>query len=334
MAYSVPTPDRALPADPFPAPEHFGGLAFLQEHDPHSFVASMTLSALAFLLFAWRGYVSETTSAKPTKPLVAVEQIIRDEPTSPGLPPAASSPGATAYQEVLPEVRVSDGKIGPLDTTDDTGDVQVRPQGTPIAPGAAARVRGLHDQAARIKVEFDERVSLAGAFAVPDEYDSVVYVIDKSGSMSGHPVERVKAELVHALEQLADGKRFSVVFFDDTTWPLYAQRGGAAAGVQLQLLTADASSKKPVIRWINQMFGDGGTIPEPAVMLALSQDPAYVVLLSDGEFCPSYVRKITDMNQAKGARKAVITCVGLSEAVQTLRDIARNNQGVYYQATL
>ena len=63
-------------------------------------------------------------------------------------------------------------------------------------------------------------------------------------------------------------------------------------------------------------------------MMALGQDPEKIVLLSDGEFSPTYVRDITRANRGR----ASIDCFGFGETIRTLVDIANQNNGRYITA--
>jgi len=64
---------------------------------------------------------------------------------------------------------------------------------------------------------------------------------------------------------------------------------------------------------------------------AIQQKPERIVLLSDGEFDPISVFEIAQANQSN-MLPAKIDCVGLMEEVETLKEFARSNKGIYYQA--
>jgi len=182
---------------------------------------------------------------------------------------------------------------------------------------------------------------LTNLFEIPDEVETVVYVIDKSGSMdTADRLVRVNAELIAGIQALNPDQKFSVVFFDSHTWPMFSKGGivltpayrGSRSSGTTRLLPADDSNKQRAIDWINTLDAGGGTEPLGAMALAMKVTPDLIMFLSDGEFDTSYVRQITATNQRKRSKSARIDCIGLGETVQTLQSVARQNDGTYYQA--
>lgn len=153
----------------------------------------------------------------------------------------------------------------------------------------------------------------------------VVFVIDKSGSMSGGALERVKAALTEAIDALTDQQKFQVIFFESTAVFHPALQG---------LVLANQTNKSSYVNWISQMQASGGTEPVEAVNAGLSAHPERMVILSDGEFNPLYVDQITTFNLKNNTQKVTrIDCVGLAEQVESLKQIAQQNgPGIYYQA--
>lgn len=153
---------------------------------------------------------------------------------------------------------------------------------------------------------------------------STAYVIDVSGSMQSlDRLPRVIASMKRALELLKPNQTFLVVLFDDS-FHLHPIGGG--------LVPANEKNKRAICAWLDQGdVGGGGTNPLTAMMLAINERPERIVLLSDGEFDQSSVSVITQLNQSH-SKPAIIDCVGLIEQVETLKSIARQNRGVYYQA--
>lgn len=153
----------------------------------------------------------------------------------------------------------------------------------------------------------------------------VVFVIDKSGSMSGGALERVKAALTEAIDALTEQQKFQVIFFESTAVFHPALQG---------LVLANQTNKASYANWISQMQASGGTEPVEAVNAGLSAHPERMVILSDGEFNPLYVEKITQFNRKNNTVKVTrIDCVGLAEQVESLKQIAQQNgPGIYYQA--
>lgn len=153
---------------------------------------------------------------------------------------------------------------------------------------------------------------------------STIFVIDKSGSMAGGNLQRVVAALEEAIDRLQEKQSFQVVFFD--TQPYYNSEMSG-------LSPATAANKRIAIDWIHQVQAAGGTEPLEAMLAAIQLRPVRIVLLSDGEFDPSYAGEITKANHTGSETPIKIDCVGVAETVVSLQEIARDNgPGIYFQA--
>ncbi len=152
---------------------------------------------------------------------------------------------------------------------------------------------------------------------------STVYVIDVSGSMqTSDRLPRVLSTLKRAVDLLKPDQKFTVILFD---------QGFYTDPIGMGLLLANEKNKQAIYDWLDSAPGGGGTNPLPAMFMAIQQKPERIVLLSDGEFDPSSVFAITQANHSN-LKPAKIDCVGLMEEVETLKEIARLNKGIYYQA--
>lgn len=174
----------------------------------------------------------------------------------------------------------------------------------------------------------DDSASLTGddsPLNVAPEVKSIVFVIDKSGSMAGNRFERTKQSLVNSLSRLDMAQSFCVILFDDTSHPLNPING------DVRLSPATRNNFLKVKSQLDGVVADGGTQPLAALQVAISLRPERVILLSDGEFDPDLIKQITQLNH-RIRPNGRIDCVGLDEEVRTLRDIAKRNYGVYYQA--
>ncbi|MEM9368310.1 MAG: hypothetical protein AAGD07_20135 [Planctomycetota bacterium] len=172
--------------------------------------------------------------------------------------------------------------------------------------------------------------SLSGIFNVDPNVKTVVFVIDRSGSMSGNPLARVKAELIGAIQRLDQTQSFSVIFFESLAWPVFSQRGLSASGQgrKITMVPAVGADKVKAIDWLNTMPAGGGTNPLPAVMMALHVHPQQICLLSDGAFSELIVDQITRQN----AGQTSIRCIGFGEFNPTLQRLAGENNGHYTTA--
>jgi len=156
------------------------------------------------------------------------------------------------------------------------------------------------------------------------EADSIVFVIDKSSSMSGR-LERVLTALREAIEKLNSKQSFQLLFFDSVPYQHPKLPG---------LVKATKQNKAEIFAWTNSLVtASGGTDPLAAILRAIELKPDRIVVLSDGEFNPSYVEAIASANSGKPNDRIRIDCIGLDEVVESLRQIAKQNgPGIYYQA--
>ena len=157
---------------------------------------------------------------------------------------------------------------------------------------------------------------------LPPEFDSVIYVIDGSGSMAGGKFERVAAVLVDAVRQMQPNQKFMVLLFN--TLAIRAQGVGyrEATPENVSRLAAELRTAVPV----------GGTDPTDALLFAIQQKPQTIVMLSDGEFEPRIVDAVTHLNFSSGLNSQ-INCIAIGQDVQTLRRLATQNGPGNYMIT-
>lgn len=124
----------------------------------------------------------------------------------------------------------------------------------------------------------------------------IVFVLDKSGSMSGEKIEQAKEAARFFVNSLRKEDRFNLIWFSD----------GAEARFKA-IQPADAKNKKEAVSSITPINADGGTNIHEALLLALEQlksdRPSYVVFLTDGQ-----------------------ATVGITETTKILEDIKRSNK--------
>ena len=151
----------------------------------------------------------------------------------------------------------------------------------------------------------------------------VCYIVDKSSSMSGHKLIRVKQELAKSLQNLPKETHFYVLFFsnDDGQIPDWDHWSKA--------------SKTNISKFVNMLStitSGGGTIPKPAFehvfSTALIPNPDTIFFLTDGVFASGVVDEINEWN-AKRYAKILIHSIafGVGADVVTLERLAIDNGG-------
>ncbi len=105
----------------------------------------------------------------------------------------------------------------------------------------------------------------------------IIFVIDKSGSMSGLKIEQVKTAFSQIIGDLSEGDRFNVVFFDSTVEPHSSE-----------ILVVNDVNKNQAIETVNSVTADGGTNINEALTTSLimfynnSENVPIMVFLTDG----------------------------------------------------
>jgi Ca-activated chloride channel family protein len=128
----------------------------------------------------------------------------------------------------------------------------------------------------------------------PELAKTVVFALDRSGSMSGEKFRQAQAALSYVLERLGPEDSFSLVDFasDVSMWR-----------PELELMSAAA--REEALSYVRSLRSGGGTNIEGAVAAALDQElgdkPAYLILLTDGE--PT-VGETDEIRLAEAARKS------------------------------
>jgi Ca-activated chloride channel family protein len=113
----------------------------------------------------------------------------------------------------------------------------------------------------------------------PDEKPEpkcVIFVLDRSGSMSGKKIEQAKGALKFVLENLREEDTFNIVVYDDRVETF-----------KPELQRYDEHSRKEAIRFVENIFPGGSTNIDEALETALGlihdeSRPNYVLFLTDG----------------------------------------------------
>jgi hypothetical protein len=119
-------------------------------------------------------------------------------------------------------------------------------------------------------VKGDASVNFFGATGKGSKF---VFVFDRSGSMSGQPLETVKRELIKSLEPLKSNHSFNVIAYDDqyVMW-------------KNKLVSATKESKADAVRFIESISSRGFTEPRAPLLAAIAQQPEIIFFMTDGAF--------------------------------------------------
>jgi VWA domain-containing protein len=147
-----------------------------------------------------------------------------------------------------------------------------------------------------------------------------VFVVDRSASMAGDPLQAAKDELLQSVNSLRRSMRFYIIFYDHGFMPMPGKT----------LVRATSRNKRDCFDWVRQVTSGGGTEPIDAMRLALSLGPDAIWLLSDGQFMSEDLvcREIQAANP--GRRVQVHTIAFHDRAGEpVLKRIAEQNRGKY-----
>jgi Ca-activated chloride channel homolog len=105
---------------------------------------------------------------------------------------------------------------------------------------------------------------------------TVVFVIDRSGSMSGKKIEQVRAALKYVLNNLYEGDLFNIVAYDDKV-----------EAFRPELQRFSQKTREQAIGFVEGLYAGGTTDIDAAMRVALAQvqdpkQPSYVIFLTDG----------------------------------------------------
>jgi hypothetical protein len=159
---------------------------------------------------------------------------------------------------------------------------------------------------------------IRGIGGIPFEAAKVVYLVDRSGSMTDS-LEIVKYELKRSIGELGEESEFHVIFY--STGP----------GVEMptrRLVHATERNKQMAFEFIDLVIAMGGTDPSQAIERAFAVKPDLVYLLTDGEFD----RAVADLVKRRNADGRVKVCtIGFLYHPKdpVLVDIAERNGGQY-----
>jgi Ca-activated chloride channel family protein len=105
---------------------------------------------------------------------------------------------------------------------------------------------------------------------------TVIFVVDRSGSMSGKKIEQAKEALKFVLNNLRDGDTFNIVAYDSTV-----------ESFQPELQKYDDQSRQAALNFVEGLYAGGSTNIDGALTTALgmindASRPSFVLFLTDG----------------------------------------------------
>ena len=183
----------------------------------------------------------------------------------------------------------------------------------------AARVPGIGATTNVSGVVFGE-----GGFDITnsDSGGRLIFLIDKSGSMRGERLAVAKKALLNTLEQMGDGSKFYIYFFNRDADAMPASA----------MLDASPENISRMTEWLDSRDAQGGTNPIPALEGAFGHEPTEIWLLTDGQFHPRVMETVKNLNNGKDIK---VNTLGLGEEIRGRRGeallmiIAKENGGTY-----
>jgi uncharacterized protein YegL len=130
----------------------------------------------------------------------------------------------------------------------------------------------------------------------------IIFVIDKSGSMSGDKIAQVKRVFTRIIDDLPPDDYFNIIFFD-----------GAVRAYQSTLMEASTEKKAEAATFINSLDAEGSTDINQALLDALSMfEPGsehvpIVVFLTDGEPTTGIISPYVIRKNAREANRAEVS---------------------------
>lgn len=157
--------------------------------------------------------------------------------------------------------------------------------------------------------------------------DSIVYVLDRSGSMSD-TFSLLQRELMRALGSLDQDQLFNVIWFSE----------GKATELAPRMLKATMANKREAFEAIKRIVPSGQTEPIDAVRRALNYGPNVMFLLSDGDFGEDNDKVIRMIRERNRDRKTIINTIlfvydTTGDGQRVLKTIAQTNGGTFKHVT-
>ena len=192
-------------------------------------------------------------------------------------------------------------------------------------PGAPARQPSQPAQPCRIA---NPTVLFGAPAKAPQEYDRVIFLIDRSGSMIT-TFDIVARAVLHHIAELPESTEFAVIFFAS---------GDPIVLDAKQFLPATPANKQKAAALLEDITPEGLTQPARAIQLAFQlanaqgQTAQAIYLLTDGEFDADAVNLATALNRRlPEERRAIVNTIAFlsEEGKLSLQKLASENNGHY-----
>ena len=154
--------------------------------------------------------------------------------------------------------------------------------------------------------------------ATKDEAKKIVYVIDRSGSMTDS-IDYLKFELKRSIGDLAEDQEFHVIFYSS---------GPDVEMPARRLVLATDENMQAALHFIDGITAHGQTDPSEALKRAFAVGPDVIYLLTDGEFAPAVADLVRRMSPDRKVQVNTIAFL-YDFGRGVLIKIARENGGTY-----
>lgn len=154
---------------------------------------------------------------------------------------------------------------------------------------------------------------------------TVVFVLDRSGSMSGKKIEQLREAMKFVLDNLREGDLFNIVAYDSDV-----------ESFRPELQRFNDTTRRQALAFVESLVAGGSTNIDAALRTALSQlqdesRPNYVIFMTDGLPTTGVTNEMEIVENAKKANavRARIFCFGVGYDVNSrlLDKLARSNRG-------
>jgi len=151
-----------------------------------------------------------------------------------------------------------------------------------------------------------------------DEAAKIVYVVDRSGSMTDS-IDFVKYELKRSIGELTEAKEFHIIFYSS---------GPPVEMPTRRLVAATDRNKQMAFEFIDTVIAQGETDPSKALERAFECKPELIYLLTDGEFDRAIIDQVKRLNVGG---KVTVHTIGFlyRTGEEVLKKIADDSHGNY-----